>query len=94
MIASSLCAREDDYPERAECKSTRNTHDHREIIKIKLRSSVVMEGKQQAVRFAAKHEIRCHVALHSSTELALSITAQDSQKMPVVTKIIFEFNSG
>lgn len=66
----------------------------REIIKIKLRSSVVMESKQQAVRFAVKREIRCHVALRSSTELTLSRIAQDNQKMLVVTKIIFGFNSG
>lgn len=39
----------------------------REIIKIKLRSSVVMESKQQAVRFAVKHKISCRVAFHSST---------------------------
>ena len=65
----------------------------REIIKIKLRSSVVMESKQRAVKFAVKHEIRCHVALHSNTELTLCRVAQDNQKILVVTKIIFGFNS-
>lgn len=52
-----------------------------------------MESKQQAVRFAVKHEIRCRVALHSSSGLTLSRIAQDNQKMLVVTKIIFGFNS-
>lgn len=51
-----------------------------EVIKIKLRSSVIMESKQRAVRFAVKHEIKCHVALHSNTELTLSRIAQDNQK--------------
>lgn len=53
----------------------------------------MMESKQQAVRFAVKHEIRCCVALHSSTELTLSRIAQDNQKMLVVTKTVFGFNS-
>jgi len=60
---------------------------------MKLRSSVVMESKQQAVRFAVKHEIRCRVALHGSTKLTLSRIAQDHQRMLLVTKIIFGFNS-
>lgn len=51
-----------------------------------------MESKQWAVGFAVKHEIRCHVALHSSTKLTLSRIAQDNQKMLVVTEIIFGFN--
>lgn len=55
-----------------------------EIIKIKLRSSMVI---QQVVRFAVKYEIRC-VALHNSTDLTLSRVAQDNQKMLVVTKIV------
>lgn len=53
----------------------------REIMKIKLRSSVVMESKQRAVRFAVNHGIRCCVALHSNRELTLSRTAQDNQKL-------------
>lgn len=69
-----LWASEDDYLERVKWQACRkkNVITLREIIKIKLSSSVVMESKQQAVRFAAKHEIRCRVGLHSRTELTLS----------------------
>lgn len=65
-----------------------------EIIKIKLRSSVVTESKQRAVKFAMRHEIRYSVALHGSTKPALSRIAQDNQKVLIVTEIIFGFNSG
>lgn len=65
----------------------------REIMRIKLRSSVVMEVKQWAVRFAVKHGIRCYVALHSNRELTLSRIAQDNQKLLVVTEINFGFSN-
>lgn len=51
-----------------------------EIIEIKLRSSVVTESKQRAVKFAVRHEIRYSAASHGSTKPALSRIAQDNQK--------------
>lgn len=46
-----------------------------------------MKNKQWAVRFVVKHEMRCQVALHSSTELTISRIAQDNQKVLVKSSL-------